>query len=260
MNFSFGIITGGNSDKYIQTIVDSIRNQNIPIYEILIIGKSEISGSDITNINFDETIKPGWLTKKKNIICKEAKYENIVLMHDYVCLDTNWYNGFLKYGNDFEICVNRIETLDRKRFRDFLIYPNGIYPYFWEGALLPYDYEPSKYISKLMYISGTYYVIKKDLALKFPLNEDLTMQTAGDDVELSHRLSNSDIIFKCNQYSTVYFLKEKDGVGWENLISHEDMNLLASFDNEHMSSMLFNKQKYIQRDGIRQYHNIYYDI
>jgi glycosyltransferase involved in cell wall biosynthesis len=52
MNFSFGIITGGNSDNYIQTIIDSIRNQTIPLYEIIIIGQTDISGSNITNINF----------------------------------------------------------------------------------------------------------------------------------------------------------------------------------------------------------------
>lgn len=32
--------------------------------------------------------------QKKNIIVLNAKYENIVLLHDYVKLGDNWYKGF----------------------------------------------------------------------------------------------------------------------------------------------------------------------
>ena len=33
-------------------------------------------------------------SKKKNIITQNAKYENIVYMHDYIVLDNNWYKGY----------------------------------------------------------------------------------------------------------------------------------------------------------------------
>jgi hypothetical protein len=68
MDFTFGIITGGNSDDNIQIMVDSIRGQEIPNYEIIIVGKTNIKGEDITSIPFDETIKNIWHTKKKNLI------------------------------------------------------------------------------------------------------------------------------------------------------------------------------------------------
>ena len=43
-----------------------------------------------------------------------SKFENIVYLHDYVYLDKSWYEGFLKYGNNFEVVVNRIINFDKK--------------------------------------------------------------------------------------------------------------------------------------------------
>ena len=39
MDFSFGIITGGNNESIINQIIDSIEYENIPNYEIIISGK-----------------------------------------------------------------------------------------------------------------------------------------------------------------------------------------------------------------------------
>ena len=44
----------------------------------------------------------------ENLITSMSKFENIVYLHDYVYLDKSWYEGFLKYGNNFEVVVNRI--------------------------------------------------------------------------------------------------------------------------------------------------------
>jgi hypothetical protein len=242
MEFTFGIITYKDADTYIEKIVESIRVQKIPIYEIIIIGETNVIGSDIINIKFDETIKAGWITRKKNIIAKEAKYENIVLLHDYVCFDKDWSKGFLKYGSDFDICVNCIETKDGKRFRDYLIFHQWIPP-FRNGHLLPYDFVPSINISKIMYISGTFYVIKKHIALKYPLNEDL-LHNMGEDVVLSHMLSNDNIILKCNKYSCVFLLKDKHDSSIE--LTIDEMNILHNLDDDYLLN-IFEKQKYMQK-------------
>ena len=31
-------------------------------------------------------------------------------MHDYYILEDNWYSGFLKFGNDWDISMNVIEN------------------------------------------------------------------------------------------------------------------------------------------------------
>ena len=69
MNFSFGIITNGENDSFIKIIIDSIIINKIPNYEIIIVGNTKIENSENINIlYFDEKIKEGWITKKKNII------------------------------------------------------------------------------------------------------------------------------------------------------------------------------------------------
>jgi len=70
MEFTFGIITAGDNDHYIQTIIDSIRENHIPIYEIIIVGNTKIQQDGIIRVfEFDETIRAGWITKKKKYDC-----------------------------------------------------------------------------------------------------------------------------------------------------------------------------------------------
>ena len=235
MDFTFGIVTNSMNDNNVNIIIDSIVKNNIPNFEIIIVGNTTIKASDkITVFYFKETIKPAWITKKKNIISKNAKYENIVLLHDYIKFDDNWYNGFLKFGNDFHWCVNKILNSDGSRFRDYTLFPYkvdylnidyspaDIDSYFNENCLLPYDFINSIKTNKYMYISGSYYVIKKEVALNHLLNEDLCWGQ-GEDVEFSKRLHANGIIIKCNQFSSVQFLKYKDSAPWEKEISNEKL-------------------------------------
>ena len=46
MDFTFGIITDGKSDNFIKLIIQSIINNNIPNYEIIIIGNTNIIPND----------------------------------------------------------------------------------------------------------------------------------------------------------------------------------------------------------------------
>lgn len=164
MDFTFGIIT--NQSHFLNFIIDSIEKQNIPNYEIIIVGNCDIQRKNTRVINFDENIKNNWITKKKNTITKESKYENIVFMHDYIYLLDGWYEGHLKFGNDFYVLMDKIINTDNSRFRDWTL---------WESNgcrnLLPYDITN---LSKIMYISGSYWVSKKSVMEEFPLNEKLS--------------------------------------------------------------------------------------
>jgi hypothetical protein len=245
MDFTFGIITYKNSESYIKKIIESIEIQNISNYEIIIVGEANITGRNISIIPFDETLRNGWVTCKKNLICKEAKYENIVVMHDYICLDKNWYKGFLDFGNNFEYCITRINNMDGKRYRDYTIYPGGIEPYFQENCLLPYNYNPSNNIKKLLYLSGAYYIIKKHIALEHPLNEILTWGD-GEDVEYSQRLATNNIHIVCNSNSTVYLLKDKYPCHWEKELSSEQILQLESLSDDILFNLFKNQKKQYQ--------------
>lgn len=240
MDFTFGIITEGNNDAYILIIIDSIERNNIPNYEIIIVGKTQIIHNNITIIPFDETIHNDWITKKKNIIAEAAKYENIVLLHDYIKLNDNWYSGFLQFGNEFDWCITPIKTAGGNRFRDYTLFPHkvdylninyspgDIDPYFNDNCLLPYDFINTIKTNKYMYISGSYYIIKKHIALQHKLNENL-LWCQSEDVELSKRLHSNNIIIKINKYSCVSFLKNKNNVYWERLINDEKLQKFINY-------------------------------
>jgi hypothetical protein len=124
MEFTFGIITNGCSNQNLSRIVDSIHAMSIPVFEIIVVGPAETCAlPGVSFIQFDESLKPNWITRKKNMICYLAKYENVVLLHDYIVFDKDWYKGFLQFGNSFDVCINRILNQDGTRFRDYTLFP-----------------------------------------------------------------------------------------------------------------------------------------
>ena len=211
MKFTFGIITYNDEARTLLAI-KSILRENIPDCQIIVVGGENLyNNNNITHIPFDESVKEGWITKKKNIITENAKYDNIVYMHDYIKLNQGWYNKFVQFGDDWDICMNRINTLEYKhpwgnRFRDWTAWDdpdicniNGI-----ESCIMvPYTYNKTKY----MYISGGYWVAKKKIMEEEPLNETLCWGE-GEDVEWSKRV-RTKCRYVMNPHSSVQLTKLK---------------------------------------------------
>ena len=42
----------------------------------------------------------------------QALYENIVYMHDYFMFDKDWYSEFVKFGSDWQVCMNQIKDIN----------------------------------------------------------------------------------------------------------------------------------------------------
>ena len=210
MKFTFGIITAGNSDDSLNAVIDSIEQQNIPEYQILIVGNSNVSRTNTFTIPFNESIKQAWITRKKNLITINSRYQNVVYSHDYVVFEPGWYEGFLQFGEDFKICMNKFVNPDYSRFRDWVIWPHN--ENFMDGivlpnreCLIPYD---MTHLSKYQYISGTYWVAKRQVMEDHPLDDNLCWGQ-GEDVDWSKRVRQR-YNFSMNSYSTVRSLKFKD--------------------------------------------------
>ena len=226
MKFTFGIITTNenqtheyNGKNYITEIINSIRANNIPddCYEIIIVGGNNKYQffHDVHHIEFNDIAKPKWITKKKNLITKHAKYDNIVYSHDYVKYDKNWYKGFIEFGNDWDICMCINQSLDGSRFRDWLTwddpdinFPGGGYPATSKNnghrVIMPsYEYNNPQY----MLISGSWWVAKKHIMLQVPLDENLVWGDA-EDVKWSFQVRDK-YKYKMNKYSIVKLCKNK---------------------------------------------------
>jgi len=194
MKFTFGIITGGNSK--LPVVIKSI-NDEVPNAEIIVVGGERLSGTK--HIPFDETIKPAWITRKKNLITQEATHENIVYMHDYLVLSEGWYEGFLGVDVFWDVCMNVITNLDGTRYRDWVTWDDP------KVKMKRVDYSYTK--TQLMYISGAYWVAKKSFMEANPLDESLCWGQ-GEDVEWSKRIRDH-YRYVMNQYSEVKMLKQK---------------------------------------------------
>lgn len=225
MNFTFGIITGGGQDAYINTCIDSIEHENIPNYEVVIVGNSSVKRKNTVIIPFDEQIKDKWITRKKNIITETARYDNIVYMHDYVKLTDGWYAGQLISGSDYYVRMDKIIDTNGIRFRDWCIWPqNGNFmdSIIGRNCLIPYTMD---HLSKFQYISGSYWIAKKHIMKEFPLNELLSWGH-GEDVVWS-MLVREKYKFNMNINSTVALMK----TGKDRVFSEPDQILVQKLEH-----------------------------
>lgn len=183
MNFTFAITTDYKDINRLNAVIDSIRDMNIPKYEILVIGDKDFHQElDITYIPFKDKENSAWITRKKNILAWNALYENIVFLHDYYVFYKSWYDSFVDFGNDWDICSNQQLLLDGTRhFTDWVTWDDPLFP---RWTALPYN-EWSR--TRYMYISGGYFIAKKHVIMDNPFNEEL-MHGQAEDVEWSLRV------------------------------------------------------------------------
>jgi len=208
MKFTFGIITSGLEPNNIKLIHHSIMAQNIDDeFEIIVVGGQNPHLEMVRHIEFDESIKRAWITRKKNLIVEEAKYENICLMHDYVFLYKDWYKEFKEFGEDWEVCMNSILNRDGDRFRDWVTWGE------WcaENNIVFLDYADQSRTEQ-MYVSGTYFCVKKKFMLDNPLDERRCWGQS-EDVEWCDRLREK-WNYRCNAASKVGLLKQKTNDHW----------------------------------------------
>jgi hypothetical protein len=107
--------------------------------------------------------------------------------------------------------MDKIINLNGERFRDWCIWPhnnNKMDNFIGRDCLIPYDII---HLSKYMYISGSYWIAKKNVMLEFPLNENLTWGE-GEDVLWSKQVREK-YEFTMNTNSSVKIMKKnKDRV------------------------------------------------
>jgi hypothetical protein len=146
-------------------------------------------------------------------------------MHDYFILGEKWYQGQLCRGNDFEIRMDKIINTDGSRFRDWCIWPhngNWMDGVVGRECLIPYNIS---HLTKFMYISGGYFIVKKNIMLEFPLDERLSWGE-GEDVIWSKQVREK-YKFSMNPHSEVIITKAgKDRVFEET--SKETLNKIIA--------------------------------
>ena len=68
MSITFGFITDGKNDELLMQGIHSAINSGIDDFEVIVIGNSTIQHPGVRIINFNESDKIGWITRKKNLV------------------------------------------------------------------------------------------------------------------------------------------------------------------------------------------------
>lgn len=207
--YSVVIITGGNDLLTLQNSLTSIDQElSGSRAEIIIVGPAKLQLTKEFSLPIkivpysDLSFLSPLITRKKNIGVSLAQYDKVVLTHDYILFESGWKAAWDKFGTDFDVAMNQIKDQDGSRFRDWLVLD---YPGIGAG-FLPYHTEATPY----QYISGTYFVVKRDFYLANPLDESLRWGE-GEDIEWSKRV-RLKTIFKFNPYSVVRCSKLKGSI------------------------------------------------
>lgn len=197
--WTFGIVTLGNKNDVVEKIIKSIRAQKIPFYEIIICGTYfDRKEKDCKYIPFNKFDDKGWTTKKKNLICENAKYSNIVVVHDRISFSKNWFLGMKKFGNNFEVLSCKM-THNNKRAFDWIStrykYTDPKSRYYFGGYLDYSDWD------EWIYLDGGASILKKWVWQKVPWPED-RFYAQAEDLKFSHQQSCSGFATTFNPYST----------------------------------------------------------
>jgi hypothetical protein len=175
--WTFGVISNGKKNPWVLELIKSIQEQNIPNYEVLIVGPNPYSDSELARpdhvkiledvVLIEEKRPP--ISHKKNKIIKKASYNNLCILHDRYLLPKNWFLNFQEYGNHFEILCLKTLNLEGKRYSvDWMKFHYPITSRFKLNRALLYDEWSDEAI-----IPGGAIIMKKNLVKEFLLDERL---------------------------------------------------------------------------------------
>ena len=174
-NWTFGIVSNGKNNDWVIGLIDSIRNQNIPNYEIIICGPSPFINKTTTSnvrilkdVILDDDIRAP-ISHKKNLIIKNSKYNNLCVMHDRFQLPKNWFQKFKDYGNYFDIlCLKYLNEKNKRILVDWMKFCYPLTSLYRRNSAMPYDEWDENII-----IPGGAFIVKKNLISGFMLDQRL---------------------------------------------------------------------------------------
>ena len=168
LDISFIIITNGNRDGLLNTVIEGIKYQNIPNYEIVIVGNSKIKNNfpEVNYIEAGDLADEGLLGAMRTVACAKARYDNMVVSDDDMMLSSNWYEELQK-AEDFDILTTQVRNPDGTRFWDHTCFRSPTF-----GHIVM---EKEECDEKYMYMSGGQsWIMKKRVFEKAKWNEDFS--------------------------------------------------------------------------------------
>ena len=181
---SFCILNYSESDKFLKRCIESVDNQGLSEYEILVWGIS-CNEDNVKYCRKEDWARQGALNKMRNYLCSHASKEFIVLMDSNVELTRDWYSQ-IKRANCFDLIGSRLVTSDNKRVIDWA------YQVRLAGQNLPLPLQYDEWTTRA-YISGILIMIGRSVWEDLKFNEGLLL---GKDDDMDFCLQASKIGFR----------------------------------------------------------------
>lgn len=186
-SWTFGIVSDGRKNDRIMSIINRIFSFGIPNFEVIICGPApsdklpmNVKILDDTDLYDDKRIP---ISRKKNRIIKNAKFDNLVIIHDRIMLSENWFLQIKNNGNYFDAIIPAIldETNHNLHVND--------------GTSIPTYETHNKYTlptygvswNQDLFIDGGIIIIKRQVATTIPIAPYLNWGER-EDVQFSRNL------------------------------------------------------------------------
>lgn len=203
--WSFGIITNGKKIDSLNNLINTIINQNIPNFEIIICGpyptnqKIDYSKIRILNDVLNENDLRFPIPTKKNKIITIAKFENLCILHDRFSLPINWFKQMKNYGNFFDFLC--LPTLDNNHNRFAVDWMSFVFPLTSRlRRNKPLNYE---YWSTDLIIQGGVIIGKTCQINKYKLDERLHWEEM-EDIHFSKMAYLDGALFRLDENNFFY--------------------------------------------------------
>jgi hypothetical protein len=186
--WTFGMLTSGTRLTNVERFIDSIEAYCPAPYEIVIVSPVDLGPlarrPAVRVLHFTERDDLGWITKKKNLICEQATYSDILICHDRFTLDAAFTDDFARWGYAYGLAAVRVRLPDGRRGLDWAVVSSQ--NHVWStGGLLDY-----RAYSQYAYNPGGATVIRQAFWREFPWNENL-FWNEHEDVELCRRVQRA---------------------------------------------------------------------
>ncbi|WP_439870764.1 hypothetical protein [Pseudomonas syringae] len=226
-SWTFGIPVGSGDATVLNAVVKRILEIEIPHKEILLCGTpgSNFAYFDkVRIIGEDITAPPVQICRKKNRLAQEARYSNLVILHDRVFLPRNFGEVVHRFGPRYPLMTlqsmffdNRI-SMHPQRYSDYgmamdevaqgllgLHRTNGNAQAIAPSVFSEVDRtgfcfaSPMRYNNDASYPTGSLYICRKEVWNGCPLDESLHW-VEYEDIEHALRASRAGIPNRINPY------------------------------------------------------------
>lgn len=210
--WSFCIPTGPGDATGLNVVVKRILELEIPEKEILLCGRPGDNfhyWDQVRIVGEDIPAPPIWITKKKNVLVQEARFENVCLLHDRVFLPRNFMKVMHQFGDYYSFAAFQSLWFDDRlnfsslRYSDYgcaandhvlmgaSVDKNGEVSSFTPSLYAEVEKQNFKNANPLRYQQGSYltgslYIVKRQVWLSAPQNEKL-FWSEFEDIEQAYR-------------------------------------------------------------------------